>query len=495
MMEKSHETGTNQLLVEATAKGKVDFKRSEAIPWLMYFCVFSADLPLITLGSCLVWGSSAIPKLHSNDTNINPLEKPITAFQTSIIVSAPAFTSTFSLILLAKVSNLLGRKKCLILHSFLFVMCLSAIALSRHIYVYYTFFFVNGLNMSGIYINSVIYNSEVADDRNRAWIGCVVGLCTPTGILLGFIFGSFTSIKVFSFICAIPAFIFLCMSLYIVESPMYLVYKNKDNTALQILEKLRNNKSFGEIQTEYDKIKDLTLEYSYKNNKYCQIFTTATSRRALFISLFLCVFQQTTGVSTMLAFAGTIFTEAGASLSADLVGILMGVMQIVLNVTVIFSVNKIGRRRFILLSIIGCSISMFILGIYFYLKSNNNSVPNYIKWLPVICALTFISSYASGMGNITASYISELFSSEFRTTGFAIAAVSDAAFAFSINFAFPLLQERLGIFSCLFIYSTISFIAFLILFAILPETTGKSFNEIQDLLGKRLRLWNTPKIY
>ncbi|XP_050504973.1 probable metabolite transport protein CsbC [Diabrotica virgifera virgifera] len=470
---------TNQLL--DTQKCSENLKK--VTPWLMYFCAFSADLPLITLGSCFVWGSPAIPKLRSNDTKINPLGEAITPFQTSVVVSASEFTMIFLLSVMAKVSNLLGRRKCLIIHSILFVIFLSAVAMARSIYVYYIFFLLNGMNLAGVIVNSTIYNSEVADDKSRAWMGVIDGLCLPLGTLLGFIFGSFTSIRVYSFLCATPALFYLLLSFYTVESPMYLLYKNKDDEALKVLKDLRKHKTMDEIQSEFKRMKDLSIEANHQR-KNCDIFSTSSSRKALFIALSLCFFQQVTGVSNILAYAGTIFTEAGASVSGNTVSILMGTMQVVVNIMVVSSVNKIGRRRLVLASALGCSLSTFTLGIYFYLKSYC-SVDNF-NWLPVVCALTFIGSYALGLGPIVPSYMSELFPSEVRAMGVAIATTLEAIIACSVNFGFPLLMGQLGIYGCMFIYSGFTLTGFLILFLIVPETTGKGFNEIQLLLKKKL---------
>uniref|UniRef100_A0A6P7G1H2 Facilitated trehalose transporter Tret1-2 homolog n=1 Tax=Diabrotica virgifera virgifera TaxID=50390 RepID=A0A6P7G1H2_DIAVI len=378
----------------------------------------NTDLPLITLGSCFVWGSPAIPKLRSNDTKINPLGEAITPFQTSVVVSASEFTMIFLLSVMAKVSNLLGRRKCLIIHSILFVIFLSAVAMARSIYVYYIFFLLNGMNLAGVFVNSTIYNSEVADDKSRAWMGVIDGLCLPLGTLLGFIFGSFTSIRVYSFLCATPALFYLLLSFYTVESPMYLLYKNKNEEALKVLKYLRKHKTMDEIQSEFKRMKDLSIEANHQRKNY-DIFSTSSSRKALFIALSLCFFQQVTGVSNILAYAGTIFTEAGASVSGNTVSILMGTMQVVVNIMVVSSVNKIGRRRLVLASALGCSLSTFTLGIYLYLKSYS-SVDNF-NWLPVVCALTFIGSYALGLGPIVPSYMSELFPNEVRAMGVAIA--------------------------------------------------------------------------
>uniref|UniRef100_A0A6P7FWI5 Uncharacterized protein LOC114334946 n=1 Tax=Diabrotica virgifera virgifera TaxID=50390 RepID=A0A6P7FWI5_DIAVI len=454
-------------------------------PWLMYFCAFAADLPLITVGSCLVWGSPAIPKLRSNDTEINPLGEPITPFQTSVIVSASHFTTIFLLLILAKVSNVLGRRKCLILHSLFLVICLSAVAMATNIYVYYIFFLLNGINVSGLYINSTCYNSEVADDKNRAWMGCVDGLCLPLGTLLAFTFGSFTSIRVYTLLCAAPAFIYLIVSLFTVESPMFLLYKHKNEEAFKTLEKLRRHRNMEDIQSEFDRLKDLSLEVNCQKSKWCDIFSTRSSRKALFIASLLFVSQQTSGVSTILAYAGTIFTEAGASVSANTVSVLMGAMQVFVNLMVVSSVNTLGRRRLILVSLLGCSVSTFTLGIYFYLKSYS-SVEEF-NWLPVVCALTFMSSYALGLGPIIPSYVSELFPNDTRATGVAMTAIFDAVVAFSVNFGFPLLMDRLGIYGCMFIYSGFGFLGFLTIFRVLPETTGKGFNEIQLLLKEKSR--------
>ncbi|XP_028140876.1 glucose transporter GlcP-like [Diabrotica virgifera virgifera] len=447
---------------------------------LMFFSALSADLLLVAVGGLMVWGSAAIPILSSKN---NPLDRPITPFQMSLILSAPAFGALISLNLMAYISDLIGRRKSLLFLSISFVICLCGIAFAKNVYLYYLFFLINGFNFSGVCVNVATYNSEIVNDENRAWLGCILGLAFPVGNLIGFILGAYlTTITQYTLAAGFPVYIHILLQYFIVESPMYLVCKNKKTDALLALEKLRCYEKPIDSEIEYNHIEKLSLKSLNKNGKLFDIFSNPVASKAFIISLMLSFTQQSCGMYIVMNYAVPIFNEAGAMLSGNDISLLLGVLQVLIYVAVIFYINKLGRRPLLLFSSIGCAISTSVLAIYFYLKQYSPVTAASISVVPVISAMTFVISYSSGLGPITLSYLGELFSNEIRATAVATVLVLDAVVALSLNFTFPLLVDYFGIYMCMSIYSLSALTGFVLMAKFLPETRGKSLIKIQESL-------------
>ncbi|XP_028140878.1 probable metabolite transport protein CsbC [Diabrotica virgifera virgifera] len=460
-------------------------KKSKKALWIFYISLFTASSLLVTNGSVMVWSSPVLPKLYSNDTDINPLSEPMTSLETSILMSLAAFASILGFILMAKLSDAFGRKLSMRVLGLVYGCSLTAIAFASNLYIYYIFFFLNGFVAAGILINVSIYCSEISEDKHRAWMGCVVGLMVPIGNLLGYTFGAIIdSVKYFTLIIALPAFLHVVFSFFIAESPTYLVGKRRKSEALDALKHLRKYSTVVSAELEYESIEIFNSGDTTDKNTIVGLFSSPGLKKGLFLGFTLFATQQLTGVPTMLAYLGSIFNEAGSTLSSDVVGIIFGAAQITVTLLATFIVNRFGRRPLLLWSSFGCALSLLFLTFYFYAQKIELSFVKDIRWVPIAFIITFITSFGLGLGPIPMVMIGELFRNEQRALGVATITISQCVMTVIINFAYPLLKDAYGIYLCMGIYCLATSICSVLLFCYLPETRGKSLAEIQEILSK-----------
>ncbi|XP_057670628.1 facilitated trehalose transporter Tret1-2 homolog [Diorhabda carinulata] len=363
---------------------------------------------------------------------------------------------------------------------------MTIIAFSKHVYFYYACQFVNGCILSAVLVTVPVYNNEIATEKDRTWLGCVVSLGLPIGVLISYILGAvITSFELFTLTSAIPSLLHLVSSYFIVETPMYLASKQRKREALIVLKKLRTYKNDKDVYKEYEYIEDISTNHVGKKTNIFRIFTSRTSRKSLFICIIVTFTQQISGISIILSFMVPIFTEAGAALSPNEISILTGSIQLFVVILVSLIVNKFGKRPLLLFSSFFCSISMLGIGLYFLLKSIELPVYLQLRWLPVVCVITFIISYGLGLGSIPLGYIGELFKQDLRTTGMGVAMLFGGVLVFVLDFGFPLLAEAYGIHVCMFLYGFATFTGFLLLLLFLPETRGESLKSIQRIIESK----------
>ncbi|XP_028140885.2 facilitated trehalose transporter Tret1-2 homolog isoform X1 [Diabrotica virgifera virgifera] len=456
-----------------------------SLPRVLYCSVLTADLLLVGSGIILVWPSAVLPKLRSNDTEVNPIGRPITPVENSTIMASSAVSALLSFFLMAKLSDAIGRKMSMRVLAIVDTCILTVLAFATNIYVYIVGFLMLGFVSSGVFINVAIYNSEISEDKNRAWIGCVVGLMMPTGNLLGYIFGALLdNVRNYTLFCALPAVLHILLSFFVVESPPYLVCKKKKSEALTALEKLRKTKNFKDIEMEYRLMEEFNVSGDPKKQDTFAIFRCASARKALFLGFVLCTTQQLSGILIVMSYIVIIFNEAHASLSGTTVSILFGIVHISIILVAAFIVNRFGRKPLILFSSLGCSISMIFLTIYFYMNDHNMPIVNSIRWIPIACIMFFIVSYGMGLGPIPMVLIGELFRNDLRAVGVATITIAECLITIISQFLYPLLTVSYGVYLSTAVYAVSTLIGFVLLLVLLPETRGKSFMEIQKILSK-----------
>lgn len=438
-----------------------------------------------SIGLTYVWTSPVIPKLLSNDTEINPLGSPITILQISTISAMASVGLTIALILMTKLTNYFGRTKWMFILAINLVAAFNIMAFANHVYAYVICLFIVGLSLGGLYINVPLYITEIADDRTRGKLGCFLTLSASCGHLFGYIVGPPTSVQWFTWICCTPALLHLLLCRMLEESPVYLVSKNEKEKALKALGKLRNQKNYSKLELEYIKLEEFVKHDSTtKKASFFDLFRTRTSRKGFFLCFTVCMSMQTCGLTIISSFTGIIFNEANNSISGNTIGIILGFVQISTHLLATYCVDKLGRRQLLLLSTFGCSCLMLILGIYFFLQQIESPWVLYLRWLPVLGVILFIVSYAFGIGPLPLLLIGELLPCDLRPVGMATIFISEASMASIVMACFPLIKSRYGIHCAMWIHSFCNVISFSIIYFFLPETKCKSFKEIEKLLGK-----------
>lgn len=157
-------------------------------------------------------------------------------------------------------------------------------------------------------------------------------------------------------------------------------------------------------------------------------------------------------------------------------------MQVAGSILVIFLVDNLGRVMLLGLSAIWMSLSTFLLGIFFYLKENDYETQSF-SWLPVFSLSVFLITFSVGFGAVSWMLMSELMPAAIRGPGTSIACITNWITALIVTKFYSDLVTMFGIGVTFWIFSTVSLTAAVFSFRVLPETRGKSFEEIQTKLA------------
>lgn len=383
----------------------------------------------------------------------------------------------------ATIADRIGRKRTLQLFMIPGILCLVWMAFATDPLQFCVARFIQGMSYGSPYYVLPMYVGEVAEPHNRGTLGCFMSFFVCSGILFAYIVGPYLTVRTFSLVCAIPPCVFLALfSLFVPESPYYLVAKNDKAAAEASLKKLRA-KSDASIQKELIEITTNVKESFANKAKITDMFRSKGLFRGFVISMGLMFFHQSSGTNILIAYMQPIFSASGTSIPSDLSSILIGVVQIItLGITAV-AVYKLGRRTLLLFSIFGSFMAHMALGYFFYLQASGYDVSG-ISWLPIASILTFIISFNLGFSPVCWAIMGELFPPNIKVIASIFGCTMNMVTAFSVTTCFPYLNEMLGMAWSFWLFGACCAGGFVFVYFVVPETKGKSLQDIQVMLNE-----------
>lgn len=264
---------------------------------------------------------------------------------------------------------------------------------------------------------------------------------------------------------AIPAAAFGLLLFTVPKTPRYLVMTGQHQVALSILEKINGVNKAHEILAE---IRATATEKTEK------LFTYGFA--VIFIGIMLSVFQQAIGINAVLYYAPRIFESAGAEGGGMMQTVIMGIVNILFTVVAIVTVDRFGRKPLLIIGSIGMAVGAFMVAI-----CDNWGIKGII---PVLSIIVYAAFFMMSWGPICWVLIAEIFPNTIRGQAVAIAVAFQWIFNYLVSSTFPALYD----FSPMFAYSLygiVCVIAALFVWRCVPETKGKTLEEMNALWQKK----------
>lgn len=411
--------------------------------------------------------------LKSNDTDINPLGSPITVYEESLITSLHGIGLGVGPLFLGKLADLFGRKRSLLLFSILEVLGFLLLTFSRHIYLYYLARVIQGFCFGFFTTVMPVFIAEISDDTNRGRFATFVSMFITLGNVYGFVMTLIFDMKAFTVICAVPGIITIVLFYYFIpESPIYLAWKQKPVKAKESLQKFRNL-NFTETEKIFNEIKQIcSSTESLTCTKFLEI------RKSLYISIGLFIIAQLTGLFAILGYLSSILP-----LSISMSSIAVGITHCLAILLSSVLIEKYGRRILLLISLATVFSSLFVLGTYFHLEILKLSFISYMGWFPALIVVTFIMGFGIGISCVPFAIVGEIFPTNMKAIAASLSLFVAGCANFIIVFTFPICRDTLGLDWCFWILGFMSLLGYIFIFISVPETKGKSFSEIQEMIN------------
>ena len=392
-------------------------------------------------------------------------------------------------------SDKLGRKKLLIFSSCLFIAASLGTGGANSFTVFVIFRIMGGVGIGLASNLSPMYIAEITPGRVRGQfvslnqLTIVIGIlaaqlinwriarpvpvgATTSDILLSW--NGQTGWRLMFYACTVPASLFFILMWFVPESPRWLAKNMVNHTkAKKILAKIGGNdyaiSEFASIEKTLNENKDRTD---------LKILRQPGISKLLVLGIVLAVFQQWCGINVIFNYAQEIFSNAGYSVSDILFNIVItGCVNLIFTFVGMFTVDKLGRKALMLIGAGGLAGIYAILGtMYFF----------HIQGLPLlIMVVTVIACYSMSLAPVTWVILSEIFPNRMRGAAMSVATFALWAACFILTYTFPLLNQLLKASGTFWLYGCICILGFIFILKKLPETKGKSLEEIEHEFIKK----------
>ena len=387
-------------------------------------------------------------------------------------------------------SDRYGRKKMLIVASALFVASAVGTGAVYSVFWFNVYLIVGGLGI-GIASNvSPVYIAEVSPAAVRGKFVSINQLTIVLGILLAqlanwqigayFTSGSETLSETsvewawrwMFWAELVPAGLFFILSFLIPESPRWLATVGRKENAGLILTRIAGKDYARQTLAELEQ-----LTGQREEKVHWRSLLQPNVRGVLLIGIVLAVFQQWCGINVIFNYAHEIFSAAGYAVSDVLMNIVVtGITNVIFTFVAIYTVDKWGRRTLMFVGSAGLALIYFLLGSGYFWEVSG--------WPMLLLVVLAIACYAMSLAPVVWVVLSEIFPVRIRGMAMALSTFFLWVASFLLTYTFPILNEAVGAAGIFWLYGGICLAGFLFIRAKLPETKGKTLEELEKELTK-----------
>ncbi|MCK8521748.1 sugar porter family MFS transporter [Aquimarina sp. D1M17] len=473
----------------------------------------------------------------------------LTDAQWGWVVSSPSFAAMFAMLVSGRISDVVGRKKILILVAFFYALSalLSAYAISYQ--MLYLARMIGGLAFGAALILAPTYIAEISIAKNRGKLVSIQQLNIVLGFFAAFLCNNYlnslnsngesflTDENVWRWMLGIeliPALLYFLLLFFVPKSPRWLFVKNKTKEAVEVLEGLYG-KQLAESESKTI-LESINQEKNKQKVAITELFMPGL-RFILIVGLAIGVLQQITGINAIYFYATSIFKQTGIGTDAAFTsGVLLSFTTVVFTIVAMFLIDKMGRRPLMIIGIGGIAVSLLlcaygfnnatyqltskdisafeevdqtklshIVGVTFdsdvdfknemklalgnqeYAKKEGAILEAAIDMnasLVLIGILGFIACFAFSLGPVMWVMLSEMYPNNYRGLAIGFIGFVNSFASWLVQQVFPWELSNLGNAMSFLIFGVIALVGFFVLLKILPETKGKSLEELEKELVK-----------
>jgi sugar porter (SP) family MFS transporter len=369
-----------------------------------------------------------------------------------------------------------GRRKMIILAGIIFTASALGTALAPTVSWLIAARVVSGIGIGIASFISPMYIAELVPAKVRGSLVAVNMLAITSGIVVAYLvdyaFSSSGGWRYMFGLAAIPSIALIIGMWRLPDSPRWLISKSKVEQARQILQRAR---TVSDVSPE---IMDIQKSMEKQGAGGMKGLFQPSLRMPMIVGLGLAVFQQITGINTVIYYAPTIFKFAGITAvgPAILAGAGLTMVMWLFHVLAIFLMDRVGRRPLLLIGVAGQIIGLAILGAAFQFQQ----LASFKSYVAIGGLVIYVACFAFGLGPIFWLLISEIYPLNVRGAAMSAVTVTNWALNLVVAVTFLTLVGVLGHAGTFWLYGGIAIGAWVFLYLLVPETKGKTLEQIEE---------------
>ncbi|XP_017779256.1 PREDICTED: facilitated trehalose transporter Tret1-like [Nicrophorus vespilloides] len=434
---------------------------------------FAATINSVSDGIHYGWASPVIPILTSGDSPISITETDVQWLELLYMIGGIA-----GLPLTMFAVDKFGRKKSILLASANNLLSWILIAVANNVTTLHVARFLSGLGADVAFVAIPMYIAEIADQKIRGLLVAFIYIMLLIGIVICYSVAPFVSILASSSVGAAFVIAQLITLPFMPETPYYNLLKGKEEAAEKSLKWLRRR---SDVKEELEEIKAAVARQSSERGKFKDIFIVPSNRKALIIMTVLNASQHLSSISVMLMNLHTILEDAEGIIEKNTSAIIFAVIMLIATVCAAGIVDKCGRKLLLVSSSLISSVALGSLAVYLTYKHFGYDVLPY-NWVPIAAVFIYAASFRMGLGSVPIVLTGELFPTSVKAKGMTLSDFTYVFFGTITIYLFQILEKSIGIYVAFYIFSISCILAALFTVFFVPETKGKTLEQIQLIL-------------
>jgi sugar porter (SP) family MFS transporter len=350
------------------------------------------------------------------------------------------------------------------------------------------FRFIGGIGVGLASVVAPIYTAEVAPPTYRGRLVGLVQFNIVLGILLAYL-SNFVLASTLPediawrwmfMVMAVPAVVFFLLLFTTPETPRWLYLVGRRAEAIQVVHRLTNSRDEAEFE-----IREIESTLATDASAARAPFFVRQNRKVILLAVAIAAFNQLSGINAILYYAPAIFKMAGAgNNAAALQSVVVGLVNLITTMIALTVIDKIGRRKLMLVGSIGYLVSLGALALVFTIYDERFSGTSSVMVLAAL--VVFIAAHAFGQGSVIWVFISEIFPNRIRGRGQSLGSLTHWVFAAVVSWAFPGIAAVLGGGAAFALFFVCMVGQLIWVLKVMPETKNVPLEEMEANLGIEL---------
>ncbi|KAJ8954670.1 hypothetical protein NQ318_011361 [Aromia moschata] len=367
----------------------------------------------ISDGMTYGWTAPYIPYLISDESHIQTTKHEAEWLETALLLG-----SFSGLPLTIYLVDRIGRKKSLLLASFVVLLAWIAIALGNRIEYIFAARYFCGMCGNMAFVAAPMYVAEIADQKIRGFLSSIIYIMMLLGCLVVYCVGPFLPFYVSPIIGGTVAALELLTFSFMPESPHYLVSKNRIEQAKKSIEYFKKN---CDVEKELKDISETLERQSTEKGRIIDLILVSSNRKGLLIMTVLNGGQHLCAYTVILMNLHLILESAGSIyLESSLAAILFAAIMLGAACVASFTIDKYGRKALLIFSSVLTGCCLLSIAIYFHLKLIGYDILN-ISWIPVVSIMVYAAAFKIGIGLVPIVITAEIFPPKLKAIGMTLA--------------------------------------------------------------------------
>lgn len=430
-------------------------------------------------GMSFGWTSPMVPFLLSNGTHIETTEKQAEWLETISLLGALCGLP-FTIYFVDKI----GRKKSLQLAAVVVLLNWIGIGLANKIEYVFVARFFSGMAGDMSFVAAPMYIAEIADSKVRGFLSSIIYIMMLIGLVLVYCLGPFTPFYVIPIVGIVISSAQLAIFSFQPASPYYLLYKNRPDEAREALKRLRAPGA--DLDEELKQISVGIERQKQEKGRPQDLILVRSNRKAIAIMTVLNIGQHMACISVMYMNLHPILNTAGSIyLDNNITAIVFSLIMLSASIFASFTIDKFGRKIILIVSSVLSGLCLLALSVYFHLQFLDINVSS-VSWIPIVSVLIYAGVFKYGIGLVPIVITAEIFPAKMKALGMTVA---DVMFVIGGLLSIQLYQvlHKFGMYVPFYVFTASAFFVALYSMFFIPETKGKSLEEIQLMLkGEKL---------